>query len=137
MTNFRAEIFCLHGAAPLLAAALVGFSIALIAGGAHAAGWMSSNGVAHLFVFSFLFPLVSGAAGQLLPLWIRPGRQTEWHAQARHRLTFASGARAALFLLAGLLAAAGFNWANYLALAAMAPFALAAISLLRSRIADA
>jgi len=136
-TNFRSAIFCLHGATPLLAAALTGFIVALVAGSAHGAGWISSTGVAHLFVFSFLFPLVSGAAGQLLPLWIRPGRQTTWHAQARHRLTFASGARAALFLVAGVLLMAGFNRASWLALAAMAPFALAAISLLRSRIADA
>lgn len=137
IANFRAEIFCPQGATPLLAAALTGFALALIAGSAHGAGWMNSTGVAHLFVFAFLFPLVSGAAGQLLPLWLRPGRQTEWHAQARYRLTFASAARAALFIVAGLLAVAGFNRASWLALAAMAPFVLTIASLLLSRIADA
>jgi hypothetical protein len=130
LARYRAEIFCLHGAVPLLAVALTGFSIALVAGGAHGAGWMDSTGVAHLFVFSFLFPLVSGAVGQLLPLWFRPGRQTEWHEYARQRLTFASGARAVLFLVAGLLAMAGFKWASWLALAALLPFALAVVSLL-------
>jgi hypothetical protein len=131
LARYRAEIFCLHGAVPLLAVALTGFSIALVAGGAHGAGWLDSTGVAHLFVFSFLFPLVSGAAGQLLPLWFRPGRQTEWHEYARQRLTFAAGARAVLFLVAGLLAMAGFKWASWLALAALLPFALASVSLLK------
>ncbi len=130
LVRYRAEIFRLHGAVPLLAAALTGFFIALVAGGAHGAGWMDSTGVAHLFVFSFLFPLVSGAAGQLLPLWFRPGRQTEWHEYARQRLTFAAGARAVLFLVVGLLAMAGFKWASWLALAALLPFALASASLL-------
>jgi hypothetical protein len=131
LTRYRAEIICLHGAVPLLAVALTGFSIALVAGGAHAAGWLDSTGAGHLFVFSFLFPLVSGAAGHLLPLWLRPGRQTEWHEYARQRLTFAAGARAVLFLVAGLLAMAGFKWASWLAFAALLPFALAAVSLLQ------
>jgi hypothetical protein len=128
---YRERIFQRQGAVPLLATALAGFSIALMAGGAHGAGWMDSSSVAHGFVFSFLFPLVSGAAGQLLPLWLRPGRQTEWHDWARRRLTFAAGTRAALFLVAGLLALAGFKWASWLALAALLPFALAAGSVLR------
>ncbi|ADE11358.1 hypothetical protein [Sideroxydans lithotrophicus] len=129
--GYRAEIFRWHGAVPLVAAALAGFFIALVAGGGHALGWLDSTGLAHLFVFSFLFPLVSGAAGQLLPLWLRPGQQTEWHTRARLRLTFASGTRAALFLGAGLLALAGFKWASWLALAALLSFALAVVSLLR------
>lgn len=133
LAHFRGEIFRLHGATPLLAVALAGFAVALIAGGMHGAGWIDSTGVAHLFVFSFLFPLVSGAAGQLLPLWLRPGQQTEWHAWARRRLTFAAGIRAALFIVAGLLALAGFKWASWLALAALLPFALAAFGLLRGR----
>ncbi|OIR09563.1 hypothetical protein GALL_84070 [mine drainage metagenome] len=129
-TRYRTGIFRLHGATPLLAAALAGFSITLVAGGMHGAGWLDSTGVAHLFVFAFLFPLISGAAGQLLPLWLLPGHQTDWHEHARQRLTFAAGARAALFLTAGLLAAAGFNWASWLALAALLSFALTAFSLL-------
>ncbi len=130
-TRYRTEIFCWHGATPLLAAALAGFSIALVAGGMHGAGWLDFIGVAHLFVFSFLFPLVSGAAGQLLPLWLKPGHQTEWQDRARRHLTFATGTRALLFLIAGLLAIAGFKWASWLALAALLPFTLTAFSLLR------
>jgi hypothetical protein len=129
ISHFRSEIFSLHGAAPLLAVALIGFVLALITGSAHGASWINSTGAAHLFVFAFLFPLVSGAAGQLLPLWLKPGRQTEWHAWARHRLTFTAGIRALLFILAGILAAAGFNGASYLALAAILAFVLSAISL--------
>ncbi|MFA6062148.1 MAG: hypothetical protein WC736_06010 [Gallionella sp.] len=131
ISHFRSHIFCLHGAAPLLASALSGFVIALIAGSAHGAGWIHSTDAAHLYVFAFLFPLVSGAAGQLPPLWLKPGRQTEWHAWARHRLTFAAGIRALLFLLAGI--ATGFNGASYLALAAILAFVLSAVSLLWSR----
>jgi len=131
LVRYRAEIFRRHGAVPLLAAALAGFFIALVAGGGHALGWLDPAGVAHLFVFSFLLPLMSGAAGQLLPLWLRPGQQTEWHGRARLRLTFASGTRAVLFLGAGLLAMAGFKWASWLALAALLSFALAVVSLLR------
>jgi hypothetical protein len=127
ISHFRSHIFSLHGATPLLATALIGFVLALIS--AHGAGWINSTGAAHLFVFAFLFPLVSGAAGQLLPLWLKPGRQTEWHTWARHRLTFAAGIRALLFILAGILAAAGFNGASYLALAAILAFVLSAISL--------
>jgi hypothetical protein len=131
-SHFRSPIFSLHGAAPLLAVALIGFVLALIAGSAHGAGWVNSTGAAHLFVFAFLFPLVSGAAGQLLPLWLKPGRQTEWHTWARHRLTFAAGIRALLLLLAGILAAAAFDGASYLALAAILAFALSAASLFQS-----
>jgi hypothetical protein len=131
LARYRAEIFCWHGAVPLLALALAGFLIALVAGGVHGAGWLGSVGEAHLFVFSFLFPLVSGAAGQLLPLWLRPGHQTEWHDRARQRLTFASGVRAAMFLIAGLLAMAGFKWASWIALAALLLFALAVVGSLR------
>ncbi|OIR03253.1 hypothetical protein GALL_147730 [mine drainage metagenome] len=131
LMRYRTSIFCLHGAAPLLAVSLTGFSIAMLAGGLHGAGWLDSTGAAHLFVFSFLFPLVSGAAGQLLPLWLRPGRQTDWHERARQRLTLAAGGRAVLFLTAGMLAAAGFKWTSWLALATLIFFAWAAFSLLR------
>lgn len=130
LARYRVGIFSRHGAVPLLAAALAGFSLALVAGGAHGAGWLDSIGVAHLLVFAFLFPLVSGAAGQLLPLWVRPGRQTEWHERARRRLTFAAGPRAMLFLAAGLLALARFKGASWIALAALLPFALAALDVL-------
>ncbi len=133
LSRFRTAIFSRHGAVPLLATALAGFLLALVAGGVHGAGWIDSTGVAHLFVFSFLFPLVSGAAGQLLPLWLKPGQQTEWHERARRRLTYAAGVRAVLFLIAGMLTLARIKWAGALALAALLPFVIAAFSLLREK----
>jgi hypothetical protein len=133
LARYRGEMFQRHGATPLLAAALAGYCLALVAGGLHGAGWLDATGVAHLYVFSFLFPLVSGAAGQLLPLWLKPGLQSEWHGGARLHLTFAAGTRAALFLGAGLLVLAGFGWAKWLALAALIPFALVAFSLVLTR----
>lgn len=129
--RFRADIFHRHGAAPLLAVALAGFATALAAGASHGTGWLDTVGVAHAFVFAFLFPLVSGAAGQLLPLWLRPGNPTQWHEQARRRLTQASGLRAVLFAAAGLLSLTGYRWASWLALAALLPFALAALTVSR------
>lgn len=119
---FRHEILRNTGAAPLLAAALAGFACALMAGGLHGMGWRDPVAGAHLYIFAFLFPLISGAAGHLLPLWLQPGRQTAWHNAARRRLTFGSGARALLFLASGLLLAAGYRWGAYLALAGLAAF---------------
>lgn len=123
---YRKQIFQRHGAAPLLATALAGFAGALIAGGLHGAGWVESVHAGHWWVFAFLFPLVSGAAGQLLPLWLKPGRQGEWHELARQRLTYASGARALLLLAGGGMALAGMRWGAVFALAGLLPFALLA-----------
>lgn len=132
--HFHAGIFSWHGASPLLAAAGTGYCAVLLAGGLHGAGWVGSTGLAHLFVFAFLFPLLSGAAGQLLPLWLRPGRQTEWHEQARRHLTYGSAIRAGLLLGGGMLALAGLRWGAGLALAGLLPFVFAAVRLsLQSR----
>lgn len=120
--GFRHEILRATGAAPLLATALAGFACALIDGGLHGTSLHDPVAGAHLYIFSFLFPLVSGAAGHLLPLWLQPGRQTAWHDAARRCLTFGSGARALLFLAGGLLLAAGYRWGVYLALAGLAAF---------------
>jgi hypothetical protein len=125
--RFRAAILARNGAAPLLAGALSGFVLSLMAGGAHALAWLPGAHVGHLFVFAFLFPLLSGAAGQLLPLWLKPGAQTPWHETTRSRLTYASAARAALFATAGLLALAGWSGSAAIALAALLPFALVSL----------
>jgi len=123
---YREIIFQRHGAVPLLATALTGFVGALVAGGLHALGWLESAHVGHWWVFAFLFPLVSGAAGQLLPLWLRPGRQDEWHELARHRLTHDGGMRALMLLAGGAVALAGLRWGAVFALAGLLPFALLA-----------
>lgn len=123
---YRDRIFHPHGAAPLLASALAGFAGALVAGGLHGGGWVASAHAGHWWVFAFLFPLVSGAAGQLLPLWLRPGRQGAWHDLVRQRLTYGSGARALLLLAGGGMALAGVRWGAVFALAALLPFVLLA-----------
>jgi len=126
LSLYREHIFQRHGAASLLVTALVGFAGALVAGGLHVAGWVESAHVGHVWVFAFLFPLVSGAAGQLLPLWLKPGQQGEWHDQARQHLTYASGTRALLLMAGGGMALAGMRWGAVFALAGLLPFALLA-----------
>ncbi len=77
---YSREIFTLHGATPALAAATCGYAIALALGTAHAYHY-PFNPVA-TFIIAFLMPLVMGAVGYLLPLWLRPGQQTDWHKAA-------------------------------------------------------
>lgn len=123
--HFRAAIRAFHGAAPLLAGALGGFALSLLAGGIHALALLPGARIGHLFVFAFLFPLVSGAAGQLLPLWLKPGVQIPWHLVARSRLTYGAAARFALFASAGVLALTGWRGSAIPALIALLSFALA------------
>lgn len=125
LAAYRQELFAFHGAVPSLGLAVAGFGLALVAGGLQGLGAVSSAGVAHLFILSFLFPLVTGAAGQLLPLWLRPGRQDAWHDGARARLTRWAGARGLLFLAGGLLVASGASWGFFLAVAGLLHFAVA------------
>jgi len=115
------EIRRLHGAAPSLAAALAGFAAALLFGALHAGGLLSSTNTAHAFILAFLFPLVTGAVSQLLPVWLRPGQQTAWHALTRQKLVHTGGIRGMLFLAGGVLI--GLGWHNGIWLAAAALFA--------------
>ncbi len=112
---YAGEIRHLHGAAPSLAMALAGFAAALLFGVLHAGGILGTTGTAHAFILAFLFPLVTGAASQLLPVWARPGPQTAWHAQTRQKLGLAGGIRGMLFLAGGILL--GLNWRSGLLLA--------------------
>ncbi|MHB1084501.1 MAG: hypothetical protein ACYCZA_06650 [Thiobacillus sp.] len=127
--RYRPEIFSLHGAAPLLAAALTGFALSMLLG---ATASMVTTGKPHvldpaaLFVTGFLLPLVSGAASQLLPVWVRPGVQQPWHAGLRRRLGRYGGARAVLFLLGGLTAGLGYKWGMLLSVATLIWFQLQA-----------
>ena len=119
---YAGEIRRFHGAVPSLAAALAGFAVALIFGALHANGILSSTNTAHAFILAFLFPLVTGAASQLLPVWARPGPQTAWHAQVRQKLGLAGGLRGMLFLAGGLLVGLGWRGGLVLALAALIAF---------------
>lgn len=139
LTRYRAEIFRLHGAAPSLAAALAGFAAALLFGILHAAGLALPSDSAHAFILAFLFPLVTGAISQLLPVWLKPGPQTAWHGQVRQRLQSGGGIRGLMFLGGGLLLAGGLRGGMILAVAALALFLLQLIRsarILLTRVTD-
>lgn len=110
--RYRAEIFSRHGSAPPLGAAWAGLALSLVFGVVDvipAAAAFDAQPV-FAFVAGFLLPLVSGAASQLLPAWLRPGPQGPWHAALRARLGRHGGARAALFLVSGAAAGSGLEW---------------------------
>lgn len=124
------EIFAWHGAAPALAAALAGlfFSLAMgvLAAVAPARGWPAFDPVA-AFVAGFLFPLVTGAATQLLPVWIRPGVQGDWHAGLRQSLGRHAGIRVLLFLAGAMVAGSGKGCGLLLGLSALLWFLFQAL----------
>lgn len=134
---YRAEILAPHGAAPLLAAALAGFTVSMIFGALApmaAAGGFRPTEPALAFVAGFMLPLVSGAAGQLLPVWLRPGVQSVWHAKLRERLGRYGGVRSVLFCLGGIAAGMAYEWGLLLGAATLIWFLLqAAVALLQSR----
>ena len=119
---YNAEIRQLHGAAPSLAMALAGFTAVLLFGVLHGSGILGATGTAHAFILAFLFPLVTGAASQLLPVWIKPGPQTQWHAQTRQKLGLAGGIRGILFFAGGILLGLGWRGGLLLAMAALVAF---------------
>ena len=132
---YRAEILALHGAAPLLAAALAGLALSMIFG---AAAPIASSGLptepALAFVVGFMLPLVSGAATQLLPVWLRSGVQSGWHASLRDSLGRYGGVRAVLFCLGGIVAGMGREWGLLLGAATLIWFLLqASVALLQSK----
>ena len=107
-TLYFREIRQLHGATSSLAAALAGFFAVILFGTLHAGGILNTTDTAHAFILAFLFPLVTGAVSQLLPIWVRPGQQTPWHTLVRQHLGKGGGYRAILFLAGGLLS--GLGW---------------------------
>jgi hypothetical protein len=133
---YRTEILALHGAAPLLAAALAGFALSLIFGAMAplaAEGGFRATQPALAFGGGFMLPLVSGAASQLLPVWLRPGIQGDWHAWLRARLGRYGGVRAVLFCLGGIAAGLGRDWGLLLGAATLIWFLLqAAVALLQA-----
>lgn len=126
---YRAEILALHGAAPLLAAALAGLALSMILGAMNfipATGVFRATQPALAFVSGFMLPLVSGAASQLLPVWLRPGVQHSWHTKLRDGLGRYGGVRAALFCLGGIAAGTGHEWGLLLGAATLIWFLLQA-----------
>ncbi len=121
--HFRGDVVRLHGAAPSLAMALFGLFVLLLLGAVHARRGLDGIDAIYGFVLAFLLPLVSGAASQLLPLWIRPGVQTAWHDRTRSALTRFGGIRALAFVIAGLGTAVGWHAAAWLGAFALGFFA--------------
>lgn len=105
--DFRPQILRRDGTTPSLALALLGFLLLLAAGAAHGVGWLAGRNASAAFIAAFLLPLVSGAATQLLPVWLRPGVQTAWHDGLRHALGRWSLPRAGLMIAGGALMALG------------------------------
>lgn len=118
---YRGEIFKRNGTAPVLAAALSGYIIALVIGTAHAYHQPSFNPIAS-FIIAFIMPLVTGAVSYLLPLWLRPGQQTTWHQAARKHLGVNGGIRALIFLAGGVMVGLGHDVGWYLAVLAAGTF---------------
>ena len=132
---YRGEILALNGAAPLLAAALAGLALSMLVGTLGALPGMPALGLEPTlaFVSGFMLPLVTGAASQLLPVWLRSGVQGDWHATLRTRLGRHAGLRAVLFVVAGIAAGLGQGWGLLLGAATLIWFLLqAAIALARA-----
>lgn len=115
-------IIAIHGVPPSLAMAGVGLTLVVLLGPLHGGGWISPQNAAHGFIAAFLAPLVTGALGQLLPLWLRPGVHQKWHEKVRAGLGKWSGLRALLFLCGGLMITLGWPAGGLLIGAGMALF---------------
>ncbi len=115
-------IYKLHGAAPALGVALVGFLACVVVSGAHIDGLFSGTNLTLLFILIFVLPLVTGAGSHLIPLWIpaKAGGVSERH--ARQMLGRFSALRCAFFFTSGLLLIAGYALYYLPALAALFHF---------------
>ena len=110
----------LHGASTALGLSCLGLVGLLFAGLGHARGYLHGNDAMLGFVPAFLLPLVSGAAMQLLPVWLRPGKQGGWHEDLRAALGRYSGVHATLLVAGGLATSFGYARGLWLAAAGMA-----------------
>ncbi len=133
LARFPAEILRPHGAAPSLMLALAGLLALLAFGVLHGLRRMEGNEAIFAFVLAFLLPLVSGAVSQLLPVWLKPGVQTDWHRAARARLGRFAVLRGLTFVAAGGLVAFGWAAGAWLAAAGLALFAAQALPLAARR----
>lgn len=112
------KLLAWHGASPVLGAASVGYACALYA-------TLADIGLPlTLFLPGFLMPLVTGAAGQLLPVWSEPRRGMVWHATSRQTLVRWNGPRALLFMAAALLPVFGYQCSGMPALTALVWFGI-------------
>ncbi len=112
---FGRRLIALHGNEPVLFAATLGLAAALLG----SLGLGLTSGPLTLFLPGFLFPLVSGAAGQLAPVWVRPGKREPWHDASLKFLGRWGGVRALLFVSAATLPLLGYKCAGMPALTAL------------------
>lgn len=112
----RDRILQWHGAPPALALSVIGLISLLLLGTLHGTHILQGQDALTGYAAAFLLPLVSGAATQLLPVWLRPGQQREWHTQLRNTLGWLGGLRSGLMLAGGLLLACGVPQGGWLVL---------------------
>ncbi len=125
-----------HGAAASLACATLGLIGLLALGLGHAldaSGALGGRPAIGGFVVAFLLPLVSGAVTQLLPVWLRPGVQGEWHARLRNTLGRWAGVRAMLWVGGGLALSCGWLAGIWLVLAGFVLFAVSLAAVVHKR----
>lgn len=115
---YREPIVSLNRGEAVLMAALVGFVCAL-AGVA-----TGTEAPLSILLPGFLLPLVTGAAAQLAPVWLRPGVTNPWHDASRAFLNRLAGLRALLFLTAAILPLLGYACAGMPGLAALVWFVM-------------
>jgi len=123
---YSERIGSLHGAAASLALACLGLIGLIFAGIGHALGYLAGRDAVAGFVLAFLLPLISGAATQLLPVWLRPGMQGEWQLRLRSQLGRLGGLRALLMVCGGLAYAFGWHQGIWLTFAGVAILLLVA-----------
>jgi hypothetical protein len=133
VARFPAEMLRVHGAAPSLALALAGLLVLLSFGALHAQRRLDGGDAVFGFFLAFLLPLVTGAVSQLLPIWLRPGVQTDWHRAARVRLGRFAVLRGLTFVVAGWLVAFGWLSGAWLALVGLAAFVAQALPVAAKR----
>ena len=121
----------LHGAAAALGMACFGFTGLIFAGLGHARGYLHGADALIGLVPAFLLPLVGGAAMQLLPVWLRPGRQDAWHEKLRRSLGRYSGVHAPLLVAGGLVTAFGSPQGLWLSAAGLLVLLAVAVRALR------
>lgn len=122
-----------HGAAPSLALACVGLVALVFAGIGHAEGALSGRDAVAGFIAAFLLPLVTGAATQLLPVWLRPGPKLPWHDRVREALGRHAGLRSLFLVAGGLAATLGYQKGLWLAAPGVALFAAAVVAAARMK----
>ena len=104
-------------------------SILVFLGLWHGSGPLEGRATLLAWILGFLLPLVSATVSQLLPVWLRPGPQREWHKQLRAQLVWQILPRTLCMVSGGLLLA----WGHLSGLALSACGALLMlIALLRS-----